>query len=365
MDKSLYRELIPSDIQPELLLRDYAPECELQVEQHTISKPKFPVVDFHIHYHGLFGAYEAEPCLQGLRDNHVTAAINLVGIDGDVLEDTLERFAGNLDWVVLFGGLDVRRVGEPDFAEYVRESLAWQHAHGVKGLKFYKELGLKYRDETGALLRLDDPRLQIVWKTAASYDMPVLMHIADPPAFFRPVDEKNERYEELVRMPRWSHRDEGYPSHAELLEQQKNLLAQNPGTRFIVAHVGSWSENLAEVGKMLDAYPNLYVDIGARISELGRQPFTARRFLIRYSNRIVFATDTINGTHGMYPIFYRFFETEDEYFDYSPIPGEQGRWKIYGVNLPDEALKDIYYRTARSLVPSLAKLLPADAEEER
>ena len=215
---------------------------------------------------------------------------------------------------------------------------------------FSKSLGVNIQDGAGRFLRPDDPRLRSIWDAAGEEGMPVTIHIADPPAFFDPIEPANERYEELALHPHWSYFTRGCPGFRELLECQKNLLRSNPHTTFIVAHVGSYAENLGAVGAMLDEFPNMYVDTAERISELGRQPYTARDFLIRYAERVIYGTDLLpNETNTS--ANYRFFETRDEYFPYNSLDEHnQGRWSIYGVFLPDDVLSRIYYGNAQRLL---------------
>ena len=182
--------------------------------------------------------------------------------------------------------------------------------------------------------------------------LPITIHIADPIAFFEPIDGRNERYEELCEHPDWSFNGPGLFSFQELMRQQENLMRSNPGTTFIVAHVGSCAENLGFVSEQLDRYPNMYVDLAARFAELGRQPYTAARFLEQYADRVLFGSDFDPVDLGTYDISYRFLETKDEYFDYNPdgvIP-TQGRWKICGVGLSSDALKKIYHDNALRLL---------------
>jgi predicted TIM-barrel fold metal-dependent hydrolase len=179
-----------------------------------------------------------------------------------------------------------------------------------------------------------------------------MIHIADPAAFFDPLDETNERYEELVRHPDWSFHGPQYPPFLELIGQFENLIARHPLTTFIGAHVGCYAEDLGWVSRMLERYPNFYIDISARIAELGRQPYSTRLLCSRFPERILFGTDTAPSL-DYYRIYYRFLETEDEYFNYDTgeIPG-QGRWQIYGLNLPGPVLEKIYYENARQVLLS-------------
>ncbi|NLF01844.1 MAG: amidohydrolase family protein, partial [Anaerolineales bacterium] len=151
-------------------------------------------------------------------------------------------------------------------------------------------------------------------------------------------------------VPEWSFYGPEFPSFEELIDSLFRTIAAHPRTNFITAHVGCYPENLGFVSRMLDAYPNFYTDISARIAELGRAPYTARDWFIRYADRILFGTD-MTPRIEMFRIHFRFLETADEYFDYSdaPIP-PQGRWRIYGVDLPEDVLRKVYHDNAARLL---------------
>jgi predicted TIM-barrel fold metal-dependent hydrolase len=220
--------------------------------------------------------------------------------------------------------------------------------HGACGIKFWKDFGLTVRDAAGKLLRVDDERFAPIFEKAADWKLPVMFHTADPAAFFRPIDGANERYEELAAHPDWGF--QGSPvGKRELLEQRNVVFGRHPRTTFVGAHVGESPEDLAFVSKMLDSYPNVCVDMSSRTPELGRQPYTAREFFLRYPDRIVFGTDLVP-TIEMYRLHYRFFETADEYFEYPSHASRQGRWNIYGIFLPDDVLRKIYRENALKLL---------------
>jgi len=247
--------------------------------------------------------------------------------------------------LLVFFRPDFSRVDEPDFG--VREAARLEEAVrlGARGLKISKALGLTVRDASGKLVPVDDPRLDPIWAKCGELDVPVMIHVSDPKAFFTPVDRFNERYDELGAHPDWSFYGDKFPSKEEILAQRNRVIERHPETTFIGAHMGNLPEELGRVALWLETYPNFHVDIDARISELGRQPHTARKFFIRYQDRVVFGTDTPPDAEA-YRVYYRFLETDDEYID--PAGGHhlQGRWMIYGVHLPDEVLEKIYYKNA-------------------
>ena len=218
-------------------------------------------------------------------------------------------------------------------------------------MKILKVLGLFLREQvtSGPLVKIDDPRFDPMWEACGSLGLPIAIHVSDPTAFFLPIDAHNERYEELQRHPDWSFHGKDYPSDAELLAARDRVLARHPKTTFIGLHVGHSSEDLAAASAALDRFPNLHVEIAARIGELGRQPRASQRFFDKYQDRILFGTD--GPQDGLYPIYFRFLETEDEYFDYGPgaVPG-QGRWRIYGLGLRDGILKKVYSENAERLL---------------
>jgi predicted TIM-barrel fold metal-dependent hydrolase len=246
---------------------------------------------------------------------------------------------------------------EPAFGALEAERLRDSVARGARGLKVWKLLGLRARDVDGRLVAIDDERLDPLWRMAAQLRVPVLIHIADPIAFFRPADADNERCEELAVHPDWhfwpprtTPGGPGFPGFDELLTAFDRLVGRHPGVTFIGAHVGCAAEDLALVGGMLSRHPNLYVDIAARIGELGRQPNTARRFFLDWPDRIMFGTDTAIDVPSC-RIYYRFLETEDDSFEYAPEPiPPQGRWRISGLGLPDEVLRRVYAENARRVL---------------
>jgi len=208
---------------------------------------------------------------------------------------------------------------------------------------------LSVKDDQGALVKVDDPRLDPIWQTAAELKLPVTIHVADPVAFFDPIDNTNERWEELQEHPDWAFTSPPFPSFLSILESLARLVERHPETTFIGAHVGCYAENLSWVGSLLDQCPNYNVDISARISELGRQPYAARKFFMRYSDRILFGSD-FGPNLDEYRVMYRFLETDDEYFNYGASnPPGQGRWAIYGLFLPDNILEKIYFRNAQRI----------------
>jgi len=336
-----------------------------RTQAHDVEKPRFPVFDAHIH----IGPFQMpgepeEPADVGemvafLKACGITGVINLKIYWGEPFRQHFESLKGYEDFIHTFASVDVSRLEEPGFAGYADDLVKQYKAMGIRGLKFWKNIGCTLKDSGGVFIRPDDDRLRPIWEAAAKYDMIVLFHIADPKSFFTPVDRYNEFYESLCENPDWSFYDkggEGRYSFEELMEQQDKLLTKNPDTTFIIPHVGSCAEDLAWVGAQLDKHPNMYIDTAARNNLLGRQPYTAREFFINYQDRILFGTDYGFGVSGeetknFYADHYRFFETYDEYFRAIRSWGRgQGRWNIYGLGLPDEVLKKFYSGNAVKLL---------------
>jgi predicted TIM-barrel fold metal-dependent hydrolase len=253
------------------------------------------------------------------------------------------------DRFLLFFRPDFSRIDEENFGENEAKRLEEAVKMGCRGLKIAKTLGLSYKDKTGKFVTVDDPRIDPIWAKCAELGIPVEIHVTDPKAFFTPVDQYNERYDELGMNPEWSFYGEQYPAKEEILAARNRVMAKHPDTIFIGAHFGNMPEELETVAQWLDAYPNFYVDIDARISELGRQPYSARRFFLKYQDRILFGTDTPCNAEA-YRLYFRFLETDDEYIDPTPAHKLQGRWMIYGLYLPDEVLEKIYNKNALKIL---------------
>lgn len=346
-------------IDGDLYLKDFKPRSALINEVHIPTRARFPVIDGHNHL-GKLGEEIANSLGQPFLDPaemvdlmdemHVECVVNLDGGWGDELKINLDKYkAAFPNRFCIFCSVDWSEIDRPDFGEKWSGFLRDAVNAGVQGLKVFKSLGLVYRDVKGKLIDPADPRLFPIWETAGELNIPVLIHSADPIAFFWPLDEFNERWDELHAHPDWHFYGKDYPSFDTLIASQLKILGKHPNTRFISAHLLSNSENLKFVAQALDTFPNLSVDIGERIGEIGRQPYSSRQFIIDYQDRVIFGTD-IPPHKPTYQTYFRCLETMDEYFDYGR---QQGRYCIYGIHLPDEVLSKIYYKNAAKIIPGI------------
>jgi predicted TIM-barrel fold metal-dependent hydrolase len=337
----------------QLKLKDWQPKSMLVTKVSKLQKPAFPAIDVHNHLGGgkqtltpeRVAGYLAEMDAAGVR-----TVVNLDGGWGERLKETLSALdEKHPDRFLTFALIDFGGIDEEGWTQRESERLEASFKAGAKGLKFHKTLGLGYRYKDGKLMPVDDPKLAPIFELCAKYKRPVMIHTADPAAFFTPLDKFNERWHELNEHPNWLFYGAKFPQREELLKQFVNVVARHPHTTFIGAHFGNNVEDLATVGGWLDQYPNLYVDLDARISELGRQPYTARKFFLQYQDRIMFGTDTTPRREA-FQIYYRFLETEDEYFDCAASHHLQGFWMIYGIHLPLDVLEKVYLRNAERVL---------------
>lgn len=328
----------------------------LVTQQSGISAPCRSIIDAHNHLGAFGGGWDQREPSSFFAQLDEARVVHYVDLDGGwgehVLADRLRRFKAHApDRYRVFGGVDWARWGEEGarFPDNAAARLRGQAARGAEGLKIWKPFGLHITDDRGVLARIDDPRLDPIWATAGELGLPVMIHVADPVAFFEPLTPENERWDELHAHPDWHFPSPPFPPFAALIEAFARLVRRHLGTTFIGAHVGCYAENLAWVSALLDECSNLVVDISARIAELGRQPYTARRFLLRHADRVLLGTDA-GPDLATYGVYARFLESEDEHFPYSPdgIP-EQGAWRIHGLHLPRDILDQIYHDNAARL----------------
>jgi predicted TIM-barrel fold metal-dependent hydrolase len=350
----------------------------LHVAETKVPRARFPVIDIHAHLtfvaankNGVELGEKVKPLaepgdlLKVMDRKNIRLMVDLTGGVGAGVEEAIRKFQQPYpERFAVFTEPWWERTNQPDYPQFQAQALDRAHRAGARGLKVAKVLGLYLREKvtTGPLVTVDDPRFDPMWETCASLKMPVAIHVADPEAFFLPIDRFNERFEELNNHPDWSFHGKDFPSFREILDAFHRVVAHHPGTQFVGLHLGCDAENLASVAEAMDRLPNLHVELGARIAELGRQPRAARKFFDKYQDRILFGTDAVPPPYGnvtpqqifgdeLYEIYYRFLETEDEYFDYAPAPvPPQGRWRIYGLGLPDEILKKVYYENAARLL---------------
>jgi predicted TIM-barrel fold metal-dependent hydrolase len=351
----------------DLLLRDWRPQPKLVVPAHPVERARFPAIDTHNHlgrwlsvWAGLDASAWTVPDVGALLELmdacNVRAIVNLDGRWGEELEANLDRYdRRHPDRFATFCHVDwAEAVASGTVGETAAASLRRSVEAGAKGIKVWKDLGLGVRDERSAFLLPDDRRLSPLWEAAAELDVPVFIHTADPVAFFDPVDERNERYEQLLAHPEWSFADPTFPRFERLIDALEGLVASNPDTAFVGVHVGGFAEDLGWVGRMLQTYPNFHVDIAARVAELGRQPRATRSLILAHPDRVLFGIDEFPPASEEYGIYFRFLETADEHFAHSTeeVP-LMGRWSISGIELPDEVLRKVYSENALRLVPGL------------
>ena len=333
------------------------PRINAQQGTHPVSARH--IIDAHVHVHPNLAA----KLLAVMEASHLSRVVNagILEILGIPFHEGMRAFRNALgERMVYFPAPDLRNTS-PGFGERMAQELEQKVESGACGLKIFKELGLRHKDCDGNLIPVDDHRLDNLWNKAGELGVPVLIHTADPLAFFQPLDENNERWEELQRHPDWHFGRPGFPDHDTLLAQRNRVIERHPDTIFIGAHLGNYPENLAYVSTCLDRYPNFYVDTSARIGEIGRHPVEeVRAFFIKHQDRVLFGTDLVLGwdifdghkdQKHFYDAHYRFFETNERQIDH-PFP-IQGRWKVDGIGLPGDLLEKLYLRNAQRLIPGL------------
>lgn len=333
------------------MIKAYDPTPALVTDATEVTRSRFPSIDIHCHW-----SLREDPAalLRVMDERNVQRAINLSGGWGSHLDQMLEQCTESSDGrLLVFCNVDFSRIDEPGFGEQAAAEIRRGRARGVAGLKIFKNLGLTVRDASGEIVAIDDPRLDPIWAVCGELGMPVLIHSADPVAFFQPIDEDNERWMQLQRHPDWSFYGDEFPDREEVLAQRNRMMTKHRQTTFIGAHMGGNAEDLAALAEVLDAHPNFVVDMSARVAELGRQPYTARKFFIEYQDRILYGTDRYPGRANQprHPIYCRFLETDDEYFKYydHPFP-PTGEWRIYGIYLPHEVLEKVYTLNAERVL---------------
>jgi len=340
----------------QLPLAAYRPRPRLVVPETPVERPRFRAIDAHNHLGrwltGDWAVPDVGALLALLDEVDVDAVVNLDGRWGDELEANLDRYdRAHPDRFATFCHVDFDDARTPGFEARLVASLRDSHARGARGLKVWKDLGLGFRDPDGRLLMPDDPRLGALFHEAGELGLPVLIHTADPVAFFDPVDEYNERLEELGVHPEWSFHGPGFPSFDELIASLEALVAAHPRTTFVTAHAGCYAENLGHVDRMLAAHANLHTDFSARIAELRRQPRAAAALFARHPDRILFGTDRYPPDAATYRRYFRFLETADEHFPYGEdaVPS-QGRWAISALALDDDVLQAVYRDNPRRIL---------------
>jgi predicted TIM-barrel fold metal-dependent hydrolase len=345
MKEDKFVAMVTAKAEVDLRLSDFEPRSMLVTATHDLQRPKFPAIDYHNH----LDAQDPATVLKIMDDCGVEKIVNITMRVGEEALAVMERFHTFApERFATIAWMDWSDLHAPDFFRRSVERLERMVEKGACGIKLWKDLGLTLRDSNGKLLRVDDERLAPLFEKAGELRVPVMFHTADPDAFFQPIDRFNERYEELAAHPDWSFHGSEH-SKEELLARRDGVFARHPETTFVAAHLAERGENLAYVSRLLDSCPNLYVDMGARTAELGRQPYTASAFCNKYASRILFGTDLVP-EHEMYRLHFRFLETADEYFEYPSHASRQGRWNIYGLNLPDATLQKIYRENALQLL---------------
>jgi predicted TIM-barrel fold metal-dependent hydrolase len=320
------------------------------VPTHPIDRAKFYVIDVHNHVNDAARIDEHMPperVVEVMDHTNVKTIVILTGLWGNklqaVIDEMVKPYPGRF---MVFTQLDWSKVDDPNFGAEMVAQIRDSVSRGARGLKLLKDLGLGVRGKSGKLLAIDDPRLDPVWEECGRLGIPVFIHSGDPEAFFLPINATNERYEELIEHPDWSFYGRDFPSLQSLLEARNRVFAKHPKTTFVSLHMG-WPENLDWVQSMLDRYPNVMAEFGAREAELGRQPRRTRELFLKYQDRVMFGTDN-EVTEAMYRNNFRWLETADEYFDYWGAP-TQGRFKISGLALPGEVLEKLYHKNAERL----------------
>lgn len=338
----------PLDIQIDF--ESYEPPSTLVVPENHKPRAKFPFVDVHSHHWGL-AEKDLDELIKEMDMLNMKVVVNLSGRGGERLKNMMDNINkyGYQDRIINFTNIELRSIDEPDWVESTLKQLEYDHSIGARGLKIYKSQGMTNNDSSGNRIAINDPRIGPIWDKCGELGMPVLIHSADPKSFWAPHDSLNERWLELKLRP-GRKRDANNPASWEtIIAEQHEIFRKHSQTTFINAHMGWFPNDLAQLAELLDDIPNMYVEIGAVIAELGRQPRMAKKFFEKYQDRVLFGKDSYKPAE--YPTYFRVLESADEYFPY--YKRYHAFWKMYGLDLSDEILEKLYYKNALKIIPGL------------
>lgn len=341
----------------EMSFEEYNPKSTLVVPGKEVKKAKFPFIDVHSHQRSM-SKQSLSALIEDMDRLNEGIMVNLSGGSGENINAKIESISANYpNRFVVFANVSFDGTGKKGWTENAVAQLEKDVKNGAKGLKVYKSLGLRNKDVDGKRLAIDDPRLDAIWAKCGELGIPVLIHAADPKSFWDDMDADNERWLELKTHSRRKRSATDPVPWQQIIDEQHHMFKKHPNTKFINAHMGWYANNLGKLGELLDAIPNMNVGIAAVIAELGRQPRNARAFFIKYQDRILFGKDSWKPNE--FPMYFRVLESDDEYFPY--YKKYHAFWAMYGLNLPDEVLKKVYYKNALNLIPGLDKsLFPQD-----
>ena len=330
-------------------IEEYQPKSTLVTKEHKIERAKFPFIDIHSH-HWNPSAEEVDRLVREMDTINLRVMVNLSGGTGEQLRQTVATMKGRHPGrFVVFANLSYDDINTPGYGKRASARLEQDVKNGAQGLKIFKNFGMDVKYANGERVHVDDPEFDAVWDKCAELGLPVLIHIAEPSPFFDPWDYQNERWLELKQFPQRARPPEKYPPFETLIAERNHLFAKHPKTNFIAAHLAFHGNDLERLGKTLDSLPNMYVDIAAVLAELGRQPYSAHDFLVKYQDRVLMGKDIYDVNE--YKWYFRALETRDEYFEY--YRPRHAFWRIYGFQVPDEVLKKVYYKNALKLVPGI------------
>lgn len=333
----------------EMSFEEYNPISTLVVSENIVEKAKYPFIDIHSHQFKM-ATQDLSELINSMDALNLAVMVNLSGGSGEGLKNMLANVNKNYpNRFVVFANIDFNGVGNPDWSDNAVKQLEEDVKSGAKGLKIYKSLGLRNKDINGNRIAIDDPRLDPIWDKCGELNIPVLIHAADPKSFWDAMDSSNERWLELKTRPRRKRSADNPAPWEQIINEQHNMFKKHPETKFINAHMGWYANNLQRLSELMKEMPNMYVGIGAVIAELGRQPKNARKFFITYQDRILFGKDSWQPAE--FPTYFRVLETDDEYFPY--YKKYHAFWAMYGLDLPDEVLRKVYYKNALKLLPGL------------
>ncbi len=328
----------------------YDPPSTLVVPEHPTQRAKFPFVDVHSH-HWRMAEMDLDVLIKEMDALNMKVNVNLSGRGGQQLKDITDNIKkyGYEDRLIVFTNINIKSISEPDWTEETVKQIVFDHANGARGLKIYKSQGMSHNDSEGNRVKINDPRIGPVFEKCGELGIPILIHSADPKSFWSPHDSLNERWLELKVRPNRKREADNPASWETIIGEQHDIFRNHPNTTFINAHMGWYPNDLSHLGTLLDEIPNMYVEIGAVIAELGRQPRMAKRFFEKYQDRVLFGKDSYKPEE--YPTYFRVLETDDEYFPY--YKRYHAFWRMYGLDLSDEILEKLYYKNALKIIPNM------------